>query len=124
MASVGRPSQFNAGAEASILRDVRRGATVKEAAKWAGITARTLHRWREQHPEFGERYERALRQMYAEVDLIGSRKRLRELEGLPPMRETRDDEYVCETSMDELAFYRHQEARRLRRLGQDEPLAA
>lgn len=44
----------------AILRLVGRGATGKEAAAAVGISRKTIIRWREQVPGFGEAYERAM----------------------------------------------------------------
>jgi hypothetical protein len=57
--STGRSDTFNDVAERRILAALRKGATMEMAAKAAGISRATLHRWRDRHEGFDRKVQRA-----------------------------------------------------------------
>jgi hypothetical protein len=57
--SPGRADTFNDVAEKRILDALRDGATMELAARAAGISPRTLRRWRDRHETFNRKVQRA-----------------------------------------------------------------
>lgn len=55
----GRSDDFNEVAERRILESVREGSTLQMAARSAGISPRTLRRWRDRYPDFDRKVQRA-----------------------------------------------------------------
>lgn len=52
MAKTGRPSEFSKRLAGALIALAKEGKTDEEIAKAAGISVRTIHRWKQVHPDF------------------------------------------------------------------------
>ena len=63
-----RASKYNPTTRAKLLMYIRDGRTVKDVCSLVGISDMTLTRWRRQHPDFDEKYLKAVESQWQSLD--------------------------------------------------------